>query len=212
MVDLGCGAGAVAGPLRDRLPDRPLVGVDLSAAMLEEARGTGLYDDLVAADLAAWRPPEPPALIFSNAALNWVPGHAALLPRLVGTLAPGGVLALQVPGQHDAPSHRLIREVAGLGPAEVHVLDPVEYEALLSPLGRVEAWETTYVQRLQACEGAHPVRRFTEATVARPVIAAQADRGAFLRAYDAALAEAYPLAPDGSAVMPFRRILAVLST
>lgn len=210
VVDLGCGAGAVAGPLRERFPDRRLLGVDLSPAMLAEARGTGPYDVLVEADLAEWRPDAPPALIFSNAALNWVPDHAGLLPRLAGRLAPGGVLALQVPGQHDAPSHRLIREVAGLPPAPVHVLDPAGYEAALRPWGRVEAWETTYLQRLPAAGEGHPVRRFTEATVARPVIEAAPDRAALLSAYDAALARAYPPGADGSALLPFRRVFAVL--
>lgn len=209
-MDLGCGAGAVAGPLRERFPDRRLVGVDLSPAMLEAARGAGLYDGLVEADLAAWVPETPPALIFSNAALNWVPDHAALLPRLAGHLAPGGVLALQVPGQHAAPSHKAIREAAGLPPAEVHVLEPAAYEAVLRPLGRVEAWETTYVQRLSADGAAHPVRRFTEATAARPVLAAHPDPAAFLAAYDAALASAYPVEPDGTVPFPFRRVFAVL--
>ena len=33
-------------------------------------------------------------LVFANAVLQWVPGHADLLPRLFGLLAPGGVLAV----------------------------------------------------------------------------------------------------------------------
>ena len=212
VLDLGCGSGAAAGPLRGRFPDRRLSGIDLSATMLAEAHATGLYDALRRADLARWSPEAPPALILSNAALNWVPDHPSLLARLAGLLAPGGVLALQVPGQHDAPSHRLIRETAGLPPAEVHVLDPVAYEALLVPFGAVEAWETTYVQRLPPSDEGHPVRRFTEATVARPVVAAAADPEGFLAAYDAALGRAYPLGPDGGAILPFRRVFAVLAT
>ena len=68
--------------------------------------------DRVLADIADWRPDTAPALIFSNAVLHWLPDHAALLPRLAGFLAPGGKLAVQMPRQYGAPSHRFLRDIA----------------------------------------------------------------------------------------------------
>lgn len=217
VVDLGCGAGAAAGALARRFPGRPLIGVDASAAMLAEARG---YGRLTEADIAVWRPEAPPALIFSNAALHWLPGHAGLMPRLAGMLAPGGTLAVQMPGQHDAPSHRLLREVAvrlfpdrfDLADWQPPVADPAAYWALLSPLGRVNAWETTYIQHLPAVAEGHPVRAFSASTAMRPWVAglSATETAAYLAAYDAALAAAYPLLPDGSALLPFRRVFFTL--
>jgi trans-aconitate 2-methyltransferase len=55
-------------------------------------------------------------VVFSNAALQWLPDHRALLARLVGLLAAGGQLAVQVPANHDHPSHRLAAELAAEAP------------------------------------------------------------------------------------------------
>jgi trans-aconitate 2-methyltransferase len=220
VVDLGCGTGAVAGPLATRFPGRRLVGVDASPAMLTEAEATGLYARLDRADVAMWSPATPPALIFSNAALHWLDDHAALLPRLADVLAPGGVLAVQMPRQYDSPSHRLLREVAAeLFPDRFDwrgwvppVAAPEVYDRLLRPLGVLDIWETEYLQRLAPEEAGHPVRHFTASTAMRPILerldAPEADR--FVTAYDAALDESYPAAADGSVLMPFRRLFMIL--
>lgn len=216
VVDLGCGTG-VAGPaLAARFAGRTVLGLDASPAMLAEAGATGAYARLVEADIADWQPQDPPALIFSNAALHWLGDHDRLMPRLAGALAPGGVLAVQMPGQGDAPSHRLAREVAarlwGAAPAAVRVEDPAWYARRLAPLGAVEAWETTYLQPLSPAAEGHPVRLFTQSTLLRPILAGRdaAETAAFLRAYDAALADAYPPEPDGPVLFPFRRVFFTL--
>ena len=158
--------------------------------------------------------------VFSNAALHWLPDHAALFPRLAGTLARGGVLALQMPAQHDAPSHRLLREVAAtLFPDRFDwsgwraaVGDPADYEAMLAPLGRTEVWTTTYDQRLAPVPEGHPVRHFTASTAMRPIVERldDAERARFVAAYDRALATPYPPEGDGTVLFPFRRLFAIL--
>ncbi len=216
VIDLGCGDGAVAGALRARFPAARLVGVDGSAAMLAKAVG---YGALVAGDIAAWQPETPPALIFSNAALQWLPAHEALLPRLAGFLVPGGVLAVQMPRQWAAPSHRLIGEVAAaLFPGRFAAVrpDPVaapeDYHALLAGIGETSLWETEYLQILDPVAEGHPVRAFTQSTAARRVLDGLAPDEAerFLAAYDAALAGPYPAMPDGRVRFPFRRVFLVL--
>lgn len=226
VTDLGCGSGAVAAALRARFADdgpapRPLVGVDASPAMLAEAARRGLYDRLEQADAAAWSPAAPPALIFSNAALHWLPDHATLLPRLARLLAPGGTLAVQMPAQHGAPSHALLGRIAAeLFPdrfarraSPPPVLPAPDYARLLAPLGEVAAWETEYVQTLAPVAGAHPVRLFTEATAMRPFLARLAPReaGAFTARYEEELAAAYPAEPDGRVLFPFRRVFLTLT-
>jgi trans-aconitate 2-methyltransferase len=222
VVDLGCGDGAVAPDLRRRFcgDGGRLVGVDASPAMIAEAGAAGLYDRLVQADVAQWVPETAPALIFSNAALHWLPDHARLMPRLAGMLAPGGVLAVQMPRQYLAPSHRFLRDIAGaMFPDRFTAADwrsPVtaaaDYWAMLAPLGAVEAWETEYVQRLDPSPDGHPVRRFTESTAMRPFLAKlTGDEAArFVAAYEAALASAYPALEDGAVLFPFRRVFFTL--
>lgn len=218
ILDLGCGSGAAAGPLRRRFPGRYLVGIDNSATMLAQART--LYDDLIEGDIAVWSPTRPPALIFANAVLHWLPDHDALLPRLAAWLAPGGSLAVQMPRQLGRPSHDLIYRTAHRlfpdrfdGIVPVQVAPPKTLHEMLNPLGAVSVWETEYMQYLPASDVGHPVRIFTHSTAARPVLTrldAQ-ERGRFLSTYDAALHESYPLDSDGRVLMPFRRQFGVLT-
>lgn len=218
VVDLGCGDGAVGPALLSRYPTRCLVGVDASEAMLANAALRRCYERVILADIAVWRPEIAPALIFSNAALNWLKDHEALMPRLARMLTPGGVLAVQMPRQGGAPSHRLLREVAeGLFPGRfpampTPVLQAAEYAELLVPLGEVRAWTTDYIQILAPVAQGHAVRAFTESTAMRPFVAGLTpdETRAFVAAYDAALAQAYPALPDGRVMFPFTRVFFIL--
>lgn len=220
VIDLGCGNGPAGPALAERFAGRDLIGLDSSPAMLAKARETGAYTRLDEGDIAAWTPEQAPALIFSNAVLHWLPDHDRLLPRLAGLLAPGGTLAVQMPRQTGAPSHRFLRDIATklfrdrfdftdwvppVAPAE-------HYWRLLAPLGTVSAWETEYVQKLAPVADGHPVRRFTEATAMRPFLDKMSTEEAaeFVAAYEEALGVAYPLLADGGVLFPFRRCFFVL--
>ncbi|HVW34847.1 MAG TPA: methyltransferase domain-containing protein [Acidimicrobiia bacterium] len=149
VVDLGCGTGELTARLADHLGAADTVGVDSSPAMLEKARPRerpGLRFEL--GDIGAFAPPADYDVIFSNAALHWVPDHPALLARLRAGLRPGGQLAVQVPANGDHPSHALAFEVAHEEPfaaalaaagddlAEATpVLAPERYATILDDLG-----------------------------------------------------------------------------
>ena len=219
VVDLGCGAGNVTAILARRFPAADVVGVDASAAMLAKARAAAPNCRFVAADMAAWRPDAPPDLIFSNAALHWVGDHPRLLTRLAGELAPGGVLAVQMPAMHDAPFRRLQGEIAANGPwaerlrgrASAHdILAPETYWDLLRPLGAtLDIWETTYLHSLQ---GEDPIVEWASGSSLRPFLYAlpEDQRSGFRRAYAEALRSIYPPRPDGTTLLPFRRLFLVL--
>lgn len=218
IVDLGCGDGAVGPALVSRYPTRCLVAVDASEAMLSNAALRRCYERLTLEDIADWQPDRPPAMIFSNAALQWLGDHAALMPRLIGMLAPGGVLAVQMPAQSAAPSHRLLREVAEtrfpgrFPPSAASVLTAEDYARLLSPYGEVSAWTTEYVQRLPPVAKGHPVRAFTQSTAMRPFLQKMSTAEAimYISTYDSALAEAYPALPSGEVLFPFTRVFFLL--
>ena len=141
-----------------------------------------------------------------------------LMPRLASMLARCGVLAVQLPQHGDAPSHRLLREVAaGLFPARaVPPPSPVrqagDYAEVLLPLGEVRAWTTDYIQMLDPVPQGHPVRAFTESTAMRPFVEgmSKAEVEAYVSAYDHALAQAYPTLPDGRVLFPFTRVFFIL--
>lgn len=111
VIDLGCGTGELTSRLADALPDSAVVGVDTSPEMLGKSAAyarPGLTFGLQRIeDLAGqWD------LIFSNAALQWVEDHAGLIPALFQHLRPGGQLLVQMPSNHDHPTHSLIHEIA----------------------------------------------------------------------------------------------------
>jgi len=144
-VDLGCGTGELTRELHRRLAARETVGIDASEAMLERSRPfveRGLRFER--GDIATFAADRCWDLVFSNAALQWVPRHEALLARLAGALTDRGQLAFQVPANDDAPSHVVAREVAleepfrsALGGDVRHLalLEPVAYARLLDRLG-----------------------------------------------------------------------------
>lgn len=217
VVDLGCGPGTLTALLADRWPRADVLGIDSSPAMVERARsGAATTVRFELGDLRAWRPAEPVDVLVSNATLQWVPGHLDLLPALAGHVAPGGWLALQVPGNHHEPSHLLLHELAAdprfarhtEGVARPHSHDPLVYADALRDLGLVvDAWETTYLHLLG---GEDPVFTWISGTGARPVLQALPEdlRTVFVEEYKALLREAYPPGPHGT-TLPFRRVFAV---
>jgi trans-aconitate 2-methyltransferase len=162
VVDLGCGTGALTRALHERVGAAETVGVDSSARMLERARpGAGVR--FVHADIREYAPPGPPALVFSNAALHWLPGHRELFARLRGWLAPGGQLAVQMPDNMDAITHRTAAEVGREPPFAPYlegaerrgaILGAEEYAVLLHELGfsRQVVLRRIYAHRLRGPE------------------------------------------------------------
>jgi trans-aconitate 2-methyltransferase len=115
VIDLGCGTGELTRRLADRLPGSQVLGIDASPEMLERARSQerpGLHFDssLIEQVKGQWD------LVFSNAAIQWVDDHPALVPRLLSMVRPGGQLVVQMPSNHSHPTHTLIQEVAGQQP------------------------------------------------------------------------------------------------
>lgn len=217
VVDLGCGPGHLAPMLTSRWPDAAVVGVDSSPEMVERARADGPADvRFELGDLRTWRSDRPVDVLVSNATLQWVPGHLALLPGLVEQVAPGGWLAFQVPGNFDQPSHVLLHELAAdprfatyaEGVARPDAYGPEVYLEVLLDLGcAVDAWETTYLHLLP---GEDPVFTWISGTGARPVLQALPAglREEFEAEYKQRLREAYPAGPHGT-VLPFRRVFVV---
>jgi len=145
VVDLGCGTGELTRSLHERTEAVSTLGIDSSQTMLAQSAqhaGEGLTFEL--GDVAEWAPSEPVDVVFSNAVLHWIQDHGALFARLTGALAPRGQLAVQVPANHDHPSHLVAERVAAEEPfrtalgghvRRTPVLTPERYALLLHRLG-----------------------------------------------------------------------------
>lgn len=222
IVDLGCGPGTVTRLLAARWPDAEIVGVDSAPEMLARAREDNTLrreemsrkTTFIQGDIADWTPDGAPDLIFSNAALHWLNDHPHLFPRLFATLAPGGVLAVQMPRNYPAPSHTEITAAARSGPW-AQILEPLLRPAPVAPpevywnilsavCPHLDIWETTY---LQVLDGDDPVLRWISSTALAPLRNALSEpwRAQFLDALRARLARAYPRRADGKTLFPFTR-------
>lgn len=219
VTDLGCGSGELTATLAARWPHAVIDALDGSPEMIAAARVHEIPGRLTfrVGNVTDWEPGRPADLIVSNAVLQWIPEHPGLLPRWADALAPGGRLAFQVPGNFDAPSHAILRELgrsdrwrAKLGEfqRDAPVLDPAGYLDLLTRHGySVDAWETTYTQVLH---GDDPVLEWLKGTTLRPALSAldPDETSEFLDTCRARLRRAYPAAPYGT-VFPFRRIFVI---
>ncbi|HET8600571.1 MAG TPA: methyltransferase domain-containing protein [Segeticoccus sp.] len=228
VVDLGCGNGPLTLGLARRWPQARIVGVDSSAEMLRRARELDVAGrvEWMRADVADWDPASlgaAPDVVVTNALLQWVPTHLRLLPHWFRALAPGGWFALQVPGNFDAPSHAILRELVLTHPRAAELTpgirdgsavgEPSTYASLMAAEGLVpDAWETTYLHLLDPSgEQSDPVLEWVKGTALRPfldVLTGEDERSDFLATYADRLRVAYPRQRYGTP-FPFRRVFAV---
>jgi trans-aconitate 2-methyltransferase len=219
VVDLGCGPGNSTELLVERFTAASVVGIDSSEAMLATARARLSQCKFERSEVSSWQPEAPPNLIFANAVLHWVPEHRKLLPRLFAALAPRGVLAVQMPDNLDEPTHRLMREVAALGPwssalhdasaSRASILSSDDYYDLLAPGAiAVQIWRTEYHHPLSS---AAAIVDWLRGSGLRPFLdpLSESERAAFLAEYEERIARAYPARADGRRLLAFPRLFIV---
>jgi trans-aconitate 2-methyltransferase len=217
IADLGCGPGNLTRILAERWAAARVLGVDSSPEMLDRARTQAPAGrvEFVQADIASWSPDQRIDLILSNAALQWVGDHEALLGRLAGMLAPGGALAVQMPYHFQNPAQLAIEAAKadgrwrtlldGVGLHQESVRPLPWYVERLHDLGFVvDAWQTTYIHVLT---GENPVLEWFKGSALRPLLQKLEPplAGEFLDELGGRLRTAYP-ARAGVTLLPFPRV------
>ena len=231
VIDLGCGPGNSTAVLRDRWPDAELTGLDNSSEMIERARRDHPLQRWIAGGISEWAAANWAAandgandgqfdVVFSNAALQWVDDHASLYPRLLSRVAPGGALAIQIPGNIDALPHRLMREVAAT-PAWRRRFPPEKvrewrhremefyYDVLAPAAARLDLWATEYLHILPDAEAIVEWYRGTGLRPFMEVLETDADRQRFAADYLESLRPHYTPRAAGGVLFPFRRIFLI---
>ena len=220
-VDLGCGPGNSTELVARRFPGAEVLGIDNSEAMLAAARERLPAARFEAGDIARWTPAADaaPDLIYANAALQWVPDHEVLIPRLFAALAPGGVLAVQMPDNRAEPTHRLMREVAAQPTWREAVGDADRLRTELLPLAgyydllardaaAVDVWHTIYQHPLASPAA---IVDWVRATGLKPFVDRLTPelRASYLAEYERRVDAAYPVRADGRRLLAFPRMFIV---
>ncbi len=217
VLDVGCGPGNSTAVLARRFPEAAILGVDNAPPMIEAAKKAYPHLSFALCDAAGAELEELGAdfdVVFSNACIQWIPDHPALLARLLARLQPGGVLAVQTPMNYEEPIHRIIGEVCGrrewrdkIGtPRIFYNLTPGEYADHLARLAAdYTLWQTTYYHRLESHEA---ILDWYRGTGLRPYLQAlsEADRPAFEKAVYDEVAAAYPRQENGEILFRFPRL------
>jgi trans-aconitate 2-methyltransferase len=214
IVDLGCGPGNSTRILAEKWPWARISGIDNSASMIDVARREQPQRRWVVSDIVEWAVNEHELfdIVFSNAALQWVPDHATVYPQLIARVAPGGVMAVQIPSDIDSPPHRMMRENAppDLNIREWHAHPAAFYYDLLAPLtARIDMWETEYQHVLPNAEA---IVEWYKGSGLRPFLDSlptESDREQFLAEYLNRIRAAYPVHPAGKVLFPFRRLFLI---
>lgn len=112
-IDLGCGTGELTSELFHKIKPRKMIGIDSSPEMLSKSFQFQKKDlSFELADIENYDIPDGVDLLVSNAALQWVPNHEELIPKLLEAINLEGQVAIQVPSNFDHPSHRIAANVA----------------------------------------------------------------------------------------------------
>lgn len=109
-LDLGCGTGLAGAAIAHRVGR--LAGVDLSPAMLAQARAKGCYDRLVAAELGAFLGAEPAGsadLCIAADVFIYCADLAPVLAGLARVLRPGGWAAFTIQSPPEGEVGPLVR-------------------------------------------------------------------------------------------------------
>lgn len=216
IVDLGCGTGHLTALLGGLWEHAAVTGVDSSIDMIDRARSDRPSMDWLLGDIASWEPDAPVDIIFSNAALHWLEDHEHVFRRLRSLLAPGGVLAVQMPDNWQAPDHTIPGDILddGSWPEAARralLRDPLsrveDYRMWVQP-SAVDIWRTTYYQELT---GEDPVWTWVTGSFMRPVLAEldDAGRGRMEQLCRARYRIAFPPSEDGTTMLPFTRLFIV---
>jgi trans-aconitate 2-methyltransferase len=219
IADIGCGPGNSTSLLWERWPESNVLGMDNSPEMIDTARTAFPERQWSLCDASNWNPQHSFDLLYSNAALQWLPDHGPLLRRLFGHVTEGGALAFQIPSATYAVVRELIFDISRktewnermTGPRSILTMEPPAfyYDTLIANASSIDLWETEYMHVL---ESKPAIVDWIASTGLRPFLDAldtDAERSTFTNELQQRVDDAYETRTDGKVLFPFRRTFVI---
>lgn len=217
IIDIGCGPGNSTAVLKERWPKADIYGLDGSENMLQRAKkdfpdAKWICKD-AGGDLSSLGKFD---IVFSNAALQWMPAHECLIPRLFDMLAEGGTLAVQVPCMEHAPAYKILRNMAGaekwagyfalLPEYPLHLPMRHYYDIIATLAGQIQIWQTDYIHVMKTHDD---IVEWYKGTGMRPyldMLPGDGLKSSFCDEYRTHISGAYKAERDGKILFSFTRI------
>ena len=217
IIDIGCGPGNSTAILQNCWPNAEVFGLDNSPAMLEKAK-----TDLPSVEFSLKDTSDDLTVlgefdvVFSNAALQWMPSHETLIQRLFNLVSDGGVLAVQVPFARDLPIYITIREMIQKVHWESYFKEPPLYpkhydyhhfyEIISEISSEIEIWQTEYVHEMDSHEAIMEWYKGSGMLPYLEMLPVDMAREEFCMEYLHHLTKKYPVESNGKVLLPFPRI------
>lgn len=214
IIDIGCGPGNSTRALQQRWPDATITGLDRSLNMINQA--SSLSPDLtwIHSDATKLEEVGTYDVVFSNAAIQWIPDHERLIPELFALVNEGGALAVQIPVVNKMPMQIALRETAkedkwaiDIGDDAFTIHDTSYYYDLLSKLSNdIDLWKTDYYHVM---ESHHQIIEWYRSTGMKPYlerIHSEDKRREFMDDILHKIEQAYSVQEDGRVLFPFSRL------
>lgn len=216
IIDIGCGPGNSTQVLAQRWPTAKIVGVDNSPAMIEKAKKDYPHQEWAIVDAGKDEINDRYDIVFSNATIQWIPDHAALLKRFHNLLTDNGTIAIQVPQFWDMPIGKSIMEIAGqsrwsaltAGATELFTIHDHHfyYDHLSALFHSIEMWESDYVHILDSQPAILEMVRSTGLKPYLERLESDTDKKDFEDMVLKAIEKDYPLQRDEKVLFPFKRL------
>ena len=221
IIDIGCGPGNSTNVLKARWTHAEIIGLDNSEAMIDEAKSKypsinwlciDASDDL--SKLGYFD------IIFSNAAIQWIPNQKTLLSKLFGMLNKDGVLAVQVPCTMYMPIHTELKKLISIDKWKSHFTNMAStnsihaadfyYNSICHLTSEIDLWETRYFHIMNTHAD---IVKWYSGSGLRPYLDCLKNASAnaeFISEYENALKDAYPIQSNGKILFPFTRIFFIV--
>jgi trans-aconitate 2-methyltransferase len=219
IIDIGCGPGNSGQILTANWPDVNFLGIDSSVKMIEKAKKDYPKQNWITADVSQFESTTKYDIVYSNAAIQWIPDHKNLLEKLFGLLSDNGVLALQLPKFKDMPIGKAIERVAirSQWKKQTEHCSSVftyheygfYYDLLSQSFPAIEMWETSYLHILESQEA---IIKWTRSTGMKPYLDSlntDTERAKFEREVLNEISDEYPARNDGKVIFPFKRLFII---
>lgn len=216
IIDIGCGPGNSTQILAQKWPKSKIVGIDSSASMIEKAKQDYPNQEWVIANASSYESEMKFDLVFSNAVIQWIPNHEALLIKFHNLLSDDGVVAVQIPQFWDMPLGKIIDNIANDtrwkdqtdGVSELLTIHnhSFYYDILSDFFNVIELWETHYIHVLENHLAIMEMMRSTGLKPYLERLVNESDKKEFEEAVLNDIRKAYPIQKNGKVLLPFNRL------